>query len=426
MLNGTVMSDNQTIATLIANASSAIALTRPEDLSSVQQLSEAFEKFSHQAMDQALRSAATAIPLEARMASLLARSRRQLRALSPNINVGIVFAMWGEQNRLYPATQENPNGENSLATKLDQLAWVTDKVPNLQWTLYAVDDGCPHRSGAIAEELAASHPLGDRVRVLSLDQALPANEGPLRHLRSANDSRKAGAIILGAMHAIENGADAVIYTDADNSVHLGQLGLLIEPFLRGKRVVLGNRKHPESVLVKDGARWGIGIAILRHMQRMAGAAIFSRGILDTQAAFKLYESRLLSQIIASPTVYDFSFDTDWILAALAAGEEIEQTPFAFIDSFAESASITQGPMTTWETLLLGLAKAVRRHGFANGPAADMVTVIEEEIRDHRDLEAIIDLIPPELENANDTHFGDPNLMSPKALRTWLQTVLKRV
>ena len=228
------------------------------------------------------------------------------------------------------------------------------------------------------------------------------------------------------MTAIEDGAKAVIYTDADNSVHLGQIGLLLEPFMnRGRRVVLGNRKHPDSVLVKDAARWGVGIAILRHMQRMAGQAIFSRGILDTQAAFKLYEAELLEGIIATPTVYDFSFDTDWILAALARREEIEQVPFAFIDSFAESASITQGPMTTWETLLFGLCKAVRRHGFAEGSAAEMVALIEEEINGHEDLERIIDLLPDELEGAGEAAFGDPAVMSPDALRGWLRGVLGR-
>ena len=296
----------------------------------------------------------------------------------------------------------------------------------MRWTLYAVDDGCPHGSARIAAEIAATHPLGDRVRVLSLPDALPTSEGPLRNLASADDSRKAGAIILGAKAAIEDGAKAVIYTDADNSVHLGQIGLLLAPFLdHGRKVVLGSRKHPDSVLVKDAARWGVGIAILRHMQRMAGQAIFSRGILDTQAAFKLYESELLSQIMETPTIYDFSFDTDWILAALARNETIEQVPFAFIDSFAESASITQGPMTTWETLLFGLCKAVRRHGFAEGPAADMVTLIEEEIHGHEDLERIINLLPPELEQAGDTDFGNPAVMSPERLRQWLREALDR-
>lgn len=133
----------------------------------------------------------------------------------------------------------------------------------------------------------------------------------------------------------------------------------------------------------------------------------------------------MAQIIDDPTVYDFSFDTDWILAALEREMEIEQVPFAFIDSFAESASITQGPMTTWETLLFGLAKAVRRHGFAEGSSAEMIALIEEEIRDHKDLEAIINLLPSELEEASDSNFGDPKVMSPQALRNWLRKVLGR-
>lgn len=127
--------------------------------------------------------------------------------------------------------------------------------------------------------------------------------------------------------------------------------------------------------------------------------------------------------IRSPSVYDFSFDTDWILAALAAGEPIEQVPFAFIDSFAESASITQGPMTTWETLLFGLCIAVKRHGFAEGPAAEMISVINDEIKGHEDLDRIINLIPKELEGASDSDFGNPDVMSPASLRTWLREVL---
>lgn len=68
---------------------------------------------------------------------------------------------------------------------------------------------------------------------------------------------------------------------------------------------------------------------------MIGNVIFSKGILDTQAAFKLYQSDLLEKIIAEPTVYEFSFYTHWILAALREGVDIAQVPFAFIDSAAE-------------------------------------------------------------------------------------------
>ncbi len=285
--------------------------------------------------------------------------------------------------------------------------------------MYAVDDGDPHTSGRLAAEIAAAEPIGAKVRVLWLADALPAAAGPLAGLASVDDSRKGGAVIHGCTQALADGVDAVVYTDADVSVHLGQIGLLLQPYLeRGTRVVLGDRKHPDAVLVKQEGRWGVGIKALRHMQRMLGRAVFSRGIHDTQAAFKLYQADLLGEIIADPTVYDFSFDSDWILAAIARGESIETVPFAFIDSAAESASIAQGPMTTWETLLLGLVKAVRKHGLPGDE--DMARVIDEEIHDARDLELLIDHLPVELEAAADAALGDPALMSPARMQAWIQ------
>ena len=137
------------------------------------------------------------------------------------------------------------------------------------------------------------------------------------NLHHVDDSKKGGAIILGCQKALDDGMDCVVYTDADNSVHLGQLGLLLNPYMEQNiQVILGNRKHKDSILVKQEERWGVGIKTLRHMQRMIGNQIFSQGIKDTQAAFKLYSHSALVDILKAPTVYDFSFDTDWILAAM--------------------------------------------------------------------------------------------------------------
>lgn len=357
-------------------------------------------------------------PLAFKLAAKLVESRQIVLANERPFTIAVVFAMWGEQNRLHPKTAVNPNGEDSLRTKLDQLDWATRDTA-VSWRLYAIDDGCPHDSGRIAQTIANDHPLGHRVTVCFLADALPTDSGPLANLASADDSRKGGAIIYGCMQALADGADAVIYTDADNSVHLGQVGLLLRPYLdHGYRVVLGNRKHPDSVLVKQEARWGIGIKVLRHMQRMIGATIFSQGIKDTQAAFKLYQRDLLADILQRPTVYDFSFDTDWILAVIAREEPFAAVPFAFIDSAAESASIVQGPMTTWETLLLGLLKAVRAHAIPHNE--EMARVIDEEIHSYRDLELLIDHLPPELAQADAADLGNPALMSPQALQHWIQ------
>ena len=405
------------IDALIRGALDHVDLADPDGQSRLYALAESIENLAAAGEGAALQPRRAA-PLEFRLARMLASSRVALRRVETPLSLGIVVAMWGEHNRLRPRSPDNPNGEDSLRFKLDQLDWVCAES-NLTWTLYAVDDGCPHHSAAIATELASTHALDSRVRVMALADRLPASDGPLVGLKHVDQSRKGGAIILGASQAIEDGVDAVIYTDADNSVHLGQIGLLVEPFARKRaRIVLGNRKHPDAVLVKQEARWGVGIKLLRHMQRMVGEAIFSRGILDTQAAFKLFERRVLQQLIERRTVFDFSFDTDWISGAIALGEGFETVPFAFIDSAAESASILQGPMTTWECLLKGLAHQVRAHGVAHNE--EMCRVLDEEIRGAPDLELLIDRLPPQLADAGDERLGDPALMAPAEIASWIR------
>jgi hypothetical protein len=408
-----------TLNTLISKAKTKFSLTEPADQESLYALTSALLEMHELTLDE-LQEAARKVdtPLEFKLAVKLVDSRRYVLSVKRKLNIGVVFAMWGEQNRLLSKSDTIPNGEDSLRTKITQMNWVTADTP-IDWTLYAVDDGCPYNSGKIAQEIANTHLLSEKVKVLFLSDAVPTDSGPLKELKSANDSRKAGAIILGCMQAISDGKDAVIYTDADSSVHLGQIGLLVRPLLDDNcRVVLGNRKDPDAVLVKEEGRWGIGIKLLRHMQRMVGEAIFSRNILDTQAAFKLYKRDILQQIIDDPTVFDFSFDTDWLLAAISMGESFAKVPFAFIDSFAESASITQGPMTTWEVLLMGLVKAVRRHGVSH--SKEMARVIDEEIQSSADLDVLIHHLPPELVNADTRVIGDPAVMSPEAVQTWIQ------
>ncbi len=413
---------NHHLDTLLAAARPAFEVTDPNHQADLLELADSLltdPVISPETVQAAARQETA--PLAFKIAAKLVQSRFFLLHHDRLPKIGIVFAMWGEQNRLQPKSAANPHGEDALRTKIRQLKWLS-RDTGLEWVLYPVDDGCPYGSGELARQIADEYTADHDIRVLFLADHLPAAGGPLRRLPSAANSRKAGAVILGCSQAIADGAEAVIYTDADNSVHLGQIGLLLEPFSRdGYRVVLGNRKHPEAVLVKDGARWGAGIKNLRHMQRMMGQAIFSRNILDTQAAFKLYQSSLLEKIIADPTVFDFSFDTDWIAAFLSRGEPFAQVPFAFVDSAAESATAKQQPMTTWEALLLGLLQSLRRYNLLQTPASrKMAQVVEEEIKDFRDLERIINVLPPELAEAGEKDYGDPAVMSPEAMQSWLR------
>ncbi|WOT05056.1 glycosyltransferase [Shewanella youngdeokensis] len=359
-------------------------------------------------------------PLVFKLAVKLVQSRTYLRQITQPVKIGIVFAMWGEHNRLLEKSAANINGENSLLTKVTQLNWAC-KGTQVDWHLYPVDDGCPHNSFGIASRIADRSSDPEKITVLNLKDGILAKSGPLAELNDVDDSKKGGAIIFGCMQALEDGVDAVVYTDADNSVHMGQLGLILAPFVSSNtQVTLGNRKDPRSILIKQEQRWGIGIKTLRHMQRMVGAPIFSKGIHDTQAAYKLFSREALQHMLAAPTVFDFSFDTDWILAAMQHKQSIATVPFAFIDSAAESASITQGPMSTWLTLLQGLVKALRARDADYNK--EMANIIDEHIQTAEDLDRIIDLLPDELVNAKDAELGDVQLMSPQALAAWLTKV----
>ena len=360
------------------------------------------------------------VTIDRALALTLARSKVELRDLHWEGRLAVVFAMWGEQRRLLPRGPDNPTGEDALATKLDQLDWLFGGT-GVDWSVVAVDDGDPDDSAAVALERAERHRRGDRVEVLRLADALPAAEGPLATLDDVDDSRKGGAVVLGAWHTLDAGADAVVVTDADNSVNLGQVGLLLGPFVRvGAGVVVGDRKHPDSVLVKAEARWGPGIVVLRHMQRMAGRALFDRGLRDTQAAFKLYGRAALEAVLAAPSTFGFSFDSDWLYATIGAGEEVERVPFAFIDSFAESASIAQGPMTTWSSLLTGLVAAARARGADHDE--EMAAVIDD-VATAEVLERVIDQVPDALADATDADLGRRSVMTPAELRAWIETVI---
>ncbi|WP_114787576.1 glycosyltransferase [Vibrio tetraodonis] len=416
------MDSSKTAArSLLDQSNTHFDLTNPEHQVSLLSLADKLLCFEDMPLSDLLQiSENYDAPLEFELAVKLVQSRREILSITQPASIAVVFAMWGEHNRLLAKDEENPNGEDSLRTKIAQLEWIT-RDSLVDWHLYAVDDGCPHESADIAQRIVdgLDEHLSKRVSVLELSKALPTTQGPLRNLTSADDSRKGGAIIYGCMQALNDGADAVVYTDADNSVHLGQLGTIVGPFCKhAKQVVLGNRKHPDSILVKQEERWGVGIKTLRHMQRMIGAQIFDNGIKDTQAAFKLYGREVLSKILQNPTVFDFSFDTDWIYAAMELKQSIATVPFAFIDSAAESASIVQGPMTTWYVLIEGLVKAAEARNAEY--SEEMANVFKSEIKSYHDLELIIDVLPPELADAEDKELGNPTIMSPNSVRQWIK------
>jgi hypothetical protein len=142
-----------TIETLLSNAKSTFDLREPSHQESLYTLSEDLLDMSNLNSEDLYRVGRRSdTPLEFKIATKLVDSRQYVLKTQTPLNIGVVYAMWGEHNRLLPKSKINPNGEDSLRTKIKQLDWVTKDTP-IDWTLYVADDGCPHDSGKIALKL---------------------------------------------------------------------------------------------------------------------------------------------------------------------------------------------------------------------------------------------------------------------------------
>jgi len=141
---------------LIAQAKTTFDLTEPADRNSLYHLTELLLQVPGLSLNVLKHVARkTDTPLEFKIAVKLVESKKFLLGNKQPVKIGVVFAMWGEQHRLYPKNQSNPHGEDLLRVKLEQLDWAAQNSA-IDWTLYAVDDGCPYNSGQIAAEIAHS------------------------------------------------------------------------------------------------------------------------------------------------------------------------------------------------------------------------------------------------------------------------------
>ncbi|MCA9924662.1 MAG: hypothetical protein KC421_19940, partial [Anaerolineales bacterium] len=103
-----------TLDTLFANAKTKFDLTEPADQESLYALTSALLELPD-LMPDALQEAARRAdaPLEFKLAAKLVDARKYVLGVERPLNIGVVFAMWGEQNRLHPKSADNPNGEDS-------------------------------------------------------------------------------------------------------------------------------------------------------------------------------------------------------------------------------------------------------------------------------------------------------------------------
>jgi len=273
----------------------------------------------------------------------IAVSKKILFELKQQVHFTIVFAVYKENNRILPK-EKHPNGEDFLIRKIKQLENLTKDFSKISWDMLVVDDGCPENSGKIAENILKERYSGNNVKVLYLQDAIDNNLKVAEGLKTTDDSRKGGAIEYGMWYASKKEIDnhIIIYTDADLSTHLGQIGLLLEPIVKdGKYTAIASRRDDASVVIKKGPRNNRGKLFIYIWKRMIRRLNY---ITDTQCGFKAFKAEIVKKIILNNFEKKFAFDIELLIKTdKFKRESIAKVPIAWIDSEAESTTTDLQP-----------------------------------------------------------------------------------
>lgn len=325
------------------------------------------------------------VPLGVHLAGKLARSRRMVEELDrerqqdvrPRLQVTVVFAMFREHERIL-RPEVHPHGEDFLVRKIEQLDWLLGDLPTIDWRLIAVDDGCPDGSGQVARSILEQRAPNAPVRVLFLEDGIRSEVPVTVGLKTADDSRKGGSIQYGMWTAASRDASpnhVIVFTDADLSTHLGQLGLLIDPIVRGGAdAAIGSRREAKSVVVKGGARNERGkkfIALWKRMLPILG------DITDTQCGFKAWRADVALEVLPDLIEHQFAFDVELLIKTeLRRPRSVERVPIAWIDSEAASTTPEFDP---YLGMLKSIAAMYRRYLPPSAEADEVAERVERAV-----------------------------------------------
>ncbi len=358
------------------------------------------------ALEWTLASEPGAWPLGAQLVVKLARSKALLGRRREPLHLSVVLPVYAEHERIQRAC-DHPLGEGFIDRKIRQLQWLLGGRPDRRYELLIVDDGCPHGSGEIAEEILRNRHPDAPARVVFLADAISARLPVVAPMRSTDESQKGGAVQLGLwlVTRARRQGHAVLYTDADLSTHLGQAGLLIDALDRpGIQVAAGSRRAPRSVVVKSTRRSARGRLFIHLWKQLLPELGY---VEDSQCGFKALTGRAARRLVERPSERGFAFDLELLLRSeRTAHRSIASVPVAWIDS--ESASTTKA-LEPYLPMLRSIVRLYRRHGSIR-PEADALAHAIDQL-DEAGWSAAVEALGPQLDGGRSQHSS----VTPTAL-----------
>ncbi|WP_420422172.1 hypothetical protein [Simkania sp.] len=307
--------------------------------------------------------------------------------------VAFLAATYQEHNRLQ--TQDQCfTGEDFLRVKIEQLQFLFGGLEHFKWSLTFVEDepkgDSPRTIDVMREMMQSAEFDGVRDQVHFLDYDVDLKEEIAMYKdpeiagmsgdEFARASVKGGAIQVGLRYLAQVAPDkqfktpktaAIIYTDCDTSVNLGNSGILLNQIYNpdlGHEVGIGSRRIQGAHVVGKSAE--------RHLQSFAFNSLvrllLNVQLTDTQVGAKVFRPDVITDVHEGFTELSMAFDSEIFRLTMKKGHSVGEDGIVWTDSAIESKSADQSG-----SMLNGLLRIWEKSFPANPPSGAPMGSLEE-------------------------------------------------
>jgi glycosyltransferase involved in cell wall biosynthesis len=230
----------------------------------------------------------------------------------------------------------------------------------------------------LGEKLAG---LGVRSEIIVVDNAstdgtadvIDGWRGPIPVRGLHCELRGKGAAVRVGLLATR--APYVGFCDADMATDLAALDGAIDLLRAGRPVVVGCRRHPDSLVEGYG-----------QLMRRLGAITFNRlvrdlagGIADTQCGFKFFAGPLVRAAAADLRTPGFAFDAELLMHCVRRGADITPVPVVWSDCPGTTFSLRRHSSQIFLDLARIRARAIRSPREAPLPQTGVAQVVDIQV-----------------------------------------------